>query len=279
MFDLPTPERYRLDNPPLVLAVAQVNYPILGRLQSLEGITPLQEAIRGSFPYMQMVQVDQLAVVLGPTVEASSPATAQRTIAWRFTDDAGWTLNINPASAQLAVGKEYTSVEDMERRLRVVLEALVTAAGVPRCDRLGVRFIDFAQIGPGEESEWRSWFRPEIVGWTSMEIFSEGTVLQSTLQQTVLVATSGDPGPANTHALIRNGLLPAGTVLPKPDGSQEILSNHAYVLDQDMFVDAPQPMEVDALVRQFRAMHLDIDRFFRLCLSPVGEVHFALRKL
>src|SRR6266446_3027194 len=102
IFELEPPPRYRLENPPLALAVVQLNFPILGRLQTLEGVTPLQDALTATFPYMQVVQVDQLEVVLGPGQSAFAPP--QRSVGWRLTDDAGWVLNINPATAHLAIG-------------------------------------------------------------------------------------------------------------------------------------------------------------------------------
>jgi uncharacterized protein (TIGR04255 family) len=275
IFDLPAPACYALDSKPLVLAVVQLNYPVVGRLQTLEGITPLQEALKGSFPFMHLVQVDQVEVVIAPGAPTVSPA--QRSTGWRFSDDSGWILNINPAAAQLAIGKEYESVETMESRLRLVVDGLASAAEVRRCERLGVRFINFAEVATGEELEWRSWFRPEIVGWTGMDFFSEGTQLQSTLQQSVLQSPNGQA--PRTQALIRNGLLPAGTALPKPDGTQHVVQNNAFVLDIDIFVEAAQPMEAESLLSQFREIHADIDSFFRKCLTPEGEKRFGLRQL
>jgi uncharacterized protein (TIGR04255 family) len=275
IFDIPAPRKYRLERLPLVLAVVQLNYPIVGRLQTLEGVTPIQEALKDVFPYMNRIQVDQLAVLVGPN--APTVGEPQRTVGWRFTDDSGWVLNLNPSSAHIAVGKEYSSVGDMEERLVAVINALVEAGEIKRAERLGVRFVNFAEIQDGEQLSWRSWFRSEIVGWTGMDFFAEGSILQSNIQQSVLVGPNGR-GP-RVQSLVRNGLIPAGSVMPTPDGSQEPLKTNAFVLDIDVFLETPQPMTKGALIEQFRSMHGDIDAFFRECLTPAGETHFGLVEL
>jgi hypothetical protein len=45
MLSVPPAPRFRMASAPLVEAVAQVNFPIVARLQSLEGIAPLRDAL------------------------------------------------------------------------------------------------------------------------------------------------------------------------------------------------------------------------------------------
>lgn len=275
MFNLPEPSRYRLGNPPLVLAVAQATYPIQGRLASLEGITPIQDQIRQTFPYMGQVQIDQLAFVVGPAGAAAPPQTSRST-SWRFTDDSGWTADVGPSSTSLAVGRSYETVDEMSTRFSLLLRGLHESGGVPRCDRLGVRFIDIVPIAPGEH--WAEWFRPEIVGWIDAPILAPDSVLQMSLNQSTLGAPlHADGFDLQLQSVIRHGLLPAGTEIPAI--TPERLDTPGFILDIDVAAIGPQPFDQEALLARSRLLHQNIDSFFRWCLSPQGEAHFELQEL
>lgn len=279
MFDLPEPQRYRLRRPPLVLALVQVQFPIVGRLQELAAITPVQEALRPWFPYMERVQLNQFTLAIGPAGPPQA-AQAEASVAWKFSDDAGWTFIVEPSSASLSVGPTYDSVEEFADRLTSVFRALRDNAGAPRCDRLGVRYVDVVEVPPGDPGAWARWFRAELAGWVGTPMFTDDTALDGSLAQTSLRSPAVGPLSASPHqvqAIVRHGIVPPGTVIP---GANIVplppVQAASFILDMDIFTVGPQPFEPDRLIEEFRSFHGQIDRFFRWSLSPEGETHFGV---
>ncbi len=102
MLTVPPAPRYRMSAAPLVEAVAQVNFPIVARLRSVDGIAPLQDALFDLFPYMNQQVVQQVSLMIGPAGPAAPDA--QSSTVYVFTDDDGWTLSVTVSSASLMVG-------------------------------------------------------------------------------------------------------------------------------------------------------------------------------
>lgn len=277
MFDLPDPGPYRLGRLPLVLALVQVQFPLVGRLQDLTGITPVQDALRAAYPYMERVQVNQVALTLSPAGPIQSPTT-QSSVSWKFTDDSGWTAVIEPGSASLSVGPTYTDIGEFAARVQDLLAALQRAVGIPRCDRLGVRFINVAQIAEGET--WAQWFRPELTGWIAAGILHATTRLESSISQTIVRGRGTGAlaqSPHEAQAIVRHGLLPPGTAIPVASLTPlEPLVTTGFILDIDAFIQGPRPFDVTRLHQEFLALHDQINRFFRWSLADEGLAHFQV---
>lgn len=265
----PAPQ-YRMTAAPLVEAVAQVNFPIVPRLQTLEGVAPLQERLEDLLPYMNQQQVQQVEFTVGPAgpVGGSSEASIMHV----FTSDDGWTLRLSVGSATLSVdGSHYRGVADFCARLRAVWSALHETGGVRRCDRLGVRYVDMV---PAEDEAWAAWFRPEIVGLASPAL--SGGVLGSTLTETRLMAEpSGALGDVNgqTEGVIRHGVVPPGSLMqgipPRP------IPQRSFVFDMDIFVAAGQTFDPGRLAEQFLELHAQLEKVFLWAISSRGRQHFG----
>lgn len=278
MFDLPPVHRYRLARPPLVQALGQIRYPLRALLQTLDGIAPFQERLLGLFPYMNEMQVQQVSLLVGPAGPAVNQPQTART--WRFTDDAGWALVVAADNATLSVGPQYGNFEEFRERMRAVAEALEETVGTPRCDRLSLRYVDIAEVPPGEQDAWQRWFRPEITGWSATEVVGDETRVVTSLTQTQLAAQpvgelSGPP--AEVQAIVRHGYVPPNTMVPGITTAQP--RGAAFLLDMDLFVQAPQPFDANELARQITMLHEQIDRFFRWALTPVGAAYFGLEEI
>lgn len=262
--------RYRMTAAPLVQALAQVNFPIVPKLQTVNGIAPLQERLADLLPYMNQQVVQQVELLVGPAGPAAS--SAQSGTIHVFTDDDGWSLQVTTQSATLSIdGANYRGVDDFRRRLEAVWVALCEAAGVRRCDRLGVRYMDIVQL---DGADWADWFRPEIVGLASPEL--SGDVLASTLTETRLrsdlsEAFAGQSG--QIEGIIRHGVVPAGSLMqgipPRPIGQP------SFILDMDTFVAAPQPFEPERLAEQFSELHSNIDKVFHWAVTEAGRKQFG----
>jgi uncharacterized protein (TIGR04255 family) len=273
MFGLEPTPRYRLATPPLVQAFGQVKFSARAKLATMEGLAPVQDLLDPTFPYMNPQQVQQVALLVGPggASAAGSPATQ----VWRFEDGAGWSLNLSADTATLSVGPQYGEFEEFSARFRAVLAALADGAGVLRADRLGIRYVNIAEVPPGEPAAWQRWFRQELTGWPATETVADGTQLVTTLTQSQLTAPPvGElAGPeADIQALVRHGLIPGNTMVPgvlpkEPRGP-------AFLLDIDIFTEGPQPFVPDELARQLTMLHDQIDRFFFWALSEDGAAYF-----
>ncbi|HUY24387.1 MAG TPA: TIGR04255 family protein [Candidatus Saccharimonadales bacterium] len=274
MFGLEAAPPYRLTRPPLVHATAEVRFPVRAKLPTLDGIAPIQERLAPVFPYMNQQQTQQVSLLVSPS--GPSAAQTQSTQTWRFTDDGGWTLVVSSDTANLAVGPQYVNFAEFADRFRVVLAALADGAGVQRADRLGVRYVNVAEVPPGDAEAWRHWFRPELTGWTATEVVGESTRVTTSITQTQLAAPpigelSGPP--VEIQAIVRHGLIPALTIVPGVVSTQP--KNPAYLLDIDLFVEAAQPFDADELSRQVTMLHNQIDRFFFWAIAPKGAAYFG----
>lgn len=270
MLAVTSPPRYRMNAAPLVQALAQVNFPIVPRLQTIEGIAPLQERLAELLPYMNQQIIQQIELLVGPAGPAAS--NAQSGTIHIFTDDDGWSVQVTTQSATLSVdGSNYRGVEDFRRRLETVWLALREAAGVRRCDRLGVRYLDIVQL---DGADWADWFRPEIVGLASPAL--SGEVLTSTLAETRLQSDLSEAFAGQTgqiEGVIRHGVVPAGSLMqgipPRPIGQR------SFILDMDTFVAAGEPFDPQRLAKQFSELHASIEKVFHWAVTEAGRKQFG----
>ncbi len=281
VFEIPQPLQYRLAQSPLVQVLVQVRFPLVAHFQELTGVADIQDSLLDLLPYMERQQVQQLAVALGPAgIDIAPPA--EPTVVWRFTADDQWACMLEPGSSALMVGgDDYHGIDDFAQRFKRVLEALHRTRRIRRCDRIGVRYVNVIEP-PGGGRSWVRWFRSEMIGWMGSAIVGNDTQLQMSLTQSQLAAKPTGPFagfPADVQALIRHGVLPLGTEIPFDIGITRQLDQEAYVLDLDLFIQAPQRFDLPELMKQFTALHTQIDAFFRWSLTPEGEKHFGLEEL
>ncbi len=273
MFGLEPAPQYRLSKSPLVQVFGQVKFPARAKLAAMEGIAPVQDLLEAMFPYMSSQQVQQVTLLVGPS--GASAAGSPPNQAWQFEDGSGWKLHLAPDTATLSVGPQYGEFDAFSSRFNTVLAALADGAGVLRADRLGIRYVNIAEVPPQDPAAWQRWFRQELTGWPATTTVADGTQLVMTITQSQLTAQPvGElAGPdADIQAIVRHGLIPGNTMVPgvlpmEPRGP-------AFLLDIDIFTDGPQPFEPGELTRQLTVLHGQIDRFFYWALSEDGAEYF-----
>lgn len=273
LFDVPDPPLYTLTRAPLVQALAQVRYPLIASLESMTGIAPLQGHLLGAFPYMEQEKVQEVAIVLGPAGPAASGGA--ESVVWKLTNDDGETVVVGAGSATLSVGSSYRTVEDFAAKFEILLEALAKI-GVPRCDRLGVRYLSVAAGLPGVDRAWRDWFRSELLGWAGSDVIPEGS-LQAAISQVKLAHDpTGDLAgpPAEVQGTIRYGAVPSGSTVPGVPPVE--IEDDSFLLDLDISSAGHQRFDTEELLRQFGLFHQQIDRFFYWALTEKGGEHFGL---
>lgn len=277
MFRLESPVRYRLVRAPLAQALVQVRFPIIARLQTPEGISPVQEQLRERYPYM--AQRQEIALQIPTGAPGQQPGVIGG-VAWELTDDDGRMVVVTTGSAALSVGVAYEGVEEFAERYQQVLTVLVDEAQVARCDRLGVRYLTVAELGPGHEGGWKEWFRSELTGWPASEVLDDETTSDAALNQVLLRAPAEGPfsGLATElRANVQHGIVPASSAIP---GIPPVTTKTAsYILSLDLSCESAQPFDSDALRQQFETLHSEIDAFFRWSLTPRGEDYFGYEEL
>lgn len=279
MFQIEAPPRYRLVHPPLIQAVVQILFPLEARFQELSGIASIQDALQDLLPYVEGGPTQSVAVQVGIGGMVSSTSK----VIWKFTGDEAWEFTLEPGGAALSVaGDDYRGIEDFRQRFSHVLQALAKTGRVRRCNRIGIRYINAVESLPGDEKAWMRWFKKELLGWVGSDILVPDVRTQSSITQTQMLVSPSGPlasAPADIQALIRHGILPAGTEIPVGTDASRGLKQVSYILDVDMFIQAAQRFDPAALIEQFEALHGQIDAFFRWSLTQEGERHFEVEDL
>ncbi|MGH9056562.1 MAG: TIGR04255 family protein [Acidimicrobiales bacterium] len=276
MFRLNLPGRYHLARAPLAQALVQVRFPMIARLQTAEGIAPVQERLRDRYPYMKPRTEITVQALTGP---GGQPPAITGGVLYELADDDGRIVTIGGGSAALSVGAVYEGVDEFAERMQEVLTVLAEEARVPRCDRLGARYLTVVALPPGRETEWKDWFRRELTGWAASEVIDDETVLEAGLSQVSLRAPAAGSftGPAEIRANVQHGLVPAGSGIP---GNPPITTDApSYIISLDVFCEAPQPFDAAGLRRQLEDLHHEIDAFFRWSLTREGEEYFGFEAL
>jgi len=273
LFDVPDPPLYTLTHAPLVQALAQVRYPLIASLETMAGIAPLQGHLQDAFPYMQQEKIQEMAIVLGPAGPAASGGA--ESVTWKLTNDVGETVVVGAGSATLSVGSSYQTVEHFAAKFEILLESMAKI-GVPRCDRLGVRYLSVAAGLPGVDRAWREWFRPELLGWAGSDVIPEGSLRASITQGVIAREPIGDLAgpPAEVQATIRHGAVPSGSTVPGVPPVE--VEEDSFLLDIDISSEGHQRFDAGELIRQFGLFHQQIDRFFFWALTEKGGEHFGL---
>ncbi|MBM2615040.1 TIGR04255 family protein [Actinoplanes sp. LDG1-06] len=272
MFNLEPVRQYKLLRPPLAQALAQVRFPIMARLHTLEGIAGLQEVLAPDFPYMD--RVTEMAIAVGPTLGLE--AQPEQAVVWHFTNDHGHLLIVGSNVVTLSVADQYAGIGNFSAMFERVLTAIKQTLNPRRCDRVAVRFLD---VVDDAEGGWKDWFNQDLVGWSSSETVRGDTQLVASVSQIQLASPPVDQLATchgDVQAVVRHGVANSNSVIP---GLPPVtLQTRSFFLDMDLFVAVSQPFDSTPLVGQFRAMHSQIDRFFRWTLTPAGEKRFGLEE-
>lgn len=272
VFNLPASPNYYLTRAPLAQALGQVRYPVMAFLESTAGIAPLQERLRDRFPYLEQKQTQEVTLAIGPAGPAA-PQTAS-SLTWELTTDDGFLLVVSSTSATLSVGEDYNGIAEFADLFSEVLSALLDAVGIPRCDRVGVRYLSVAEASPTASGSWMRWFRPEFVSWASR---AEEDALHTLITQAQLRRPATEDFsrfPEAIQAIVRHGYAPAGSDVPGIPPLK--LAAPSFLLDLDLFSVGKQPFDVSEISEQFLMLHAQIDRFFYWALSDDGKNYFGL---
>ncbi|MEI6451922.1 MAG: TIGR04255 family protein [Actinomycetes bacterium] len=242
-----------LENPPLVLAVCQVRFPLLLGLVSPNRLAPFQNALRSDYP----IATQGTQVVFGPGV-SGQPAMGEPTGQWTFGSPEGdWSVTI----ANDFVGLEtraYPNIDELITRMKRVLDAFVDGFGELDPQRVGLRYIN--EIRLGESVDYRQAIRPELLGPLRLPDFD--SVAQAV--QEIILRFEGGHG-----ITVRHGLFPIGSTVLSAKASAE--TGPFYLLDFDAYTDrsaSPDPPpDVESVCELLRDYNTGVHRLFRWAVT------------
>lgn len=222
---------------PLERVVMQVQFSTVLKIEDRDGITALQEEVRGAYPLFEHSTSHQLQF------DPNSPATALRPTVnniWQFTDAT--------KSFRIALGSESVSMEAMRYASRSdflarwsdVLEKIERLFSPGLCTRSGARYVN--RLSGKALERLTELVTPNFIGVAQPELRTH--VVQA-LSQAVLTVEEG-------ALLLRWGVLAPGTTIDP--GLLPAINVPSWILDIDVH---------SAVQRSFSAEELSSD-FARL---------------
>lgn len=250
--DDPVPE-IPLPRTPLIVVVAQVQFPAVASITREEFMGPFQERIRSRYPVLR--QEREVGVLVTP--QGVAPSTAATPV-WRFHDKTNdWRVSLAPEFVALDTNA-YVSRADFLSRLGEVLHALADVVGPATFDRLGIRYVDRLPLQePDGLKELAQLVRPEICGLATADL-GTANLLHSLTDAEFAI---GDD--AVLHA--RWGVLPPKILLEPLH--RESVDVPSWLLDLDMYTTASADFEEQSVLHRVERFSQSIYRFFRWAVT------------
>ena len=211
----PAPHR-QLKDAPLIRVLCQVRWPNTANFD-LDHVARVLAAKVGEY-YPVLDRKDEVEFIFTPQGVSQKPTGAIHLLS--SADDA-WTVSLGGNFLALETSA-YRGHQDFLQRLEVLLEALVGAAQIPQCTRLGYRYTNRV-LGEGDLASLNTCFDPSVVGLVA----PEGLGLVKT--QSVSEAVFGTP---DARLLVRSSYLPPDTTI---DPTISPVSEPSWLLDIDAF--------------------------------------------
>jgi uncharacterized protein (TIGR04255 family) len=240
---------------PIVLALAQVRFPVLVKFSEPQFIDEFSQAVRDEYPRSERtVQV--------PSLFSPEHAQVIGTTLWRFsTEDERWSLVLAESALTLEV-RGYSSIDEFVSRFSVALQALVERLRPTRQTRLGLRYVnEFRMPGAITLADWQPFIRNELLGFgvAAADLFGEATI-RTAREDLELIFEDGS-------LLIRHGLLTGTTVESRVQ--DEPRTGPFYLLDMDRSDSTIQNLDPNRISGQLHAYNDVLYRFFRWAMLDV----------
>jgi uncharacterized protein (TIGR04255 family) len=257
-------EEIGLTHAPLARVLTQVRFPRLARLvTSDEAVNGIAAALADLYP--QFDEAREFIITLTADGINQTPASGR---VWHLKSaDEDWQVSFGAEFLSLHTSA-YISREDFVARFSNVVDLFAAHVPVPRCDRVGVRYINRVELHDIKLDELRSLVRSELLGGLAVPLAGVGlaTAMNEALYD---VSPPTDPTPGLQVELTdglqaRWGLLPAGAQL---DVTLQPLAIPSWVLDLDAFRAAPSIFTKDAVSAHTRELAERAYRFFRWAVT------------
>lgn len=244
-------DHVRFAKSPLVMAVCQVQFPVLPEYGEGKFVSPFINSLRREYPVVTREQ--QVGLEISPLgVRAKTPENL-----WRLaTRENQWAVVLGESSVAIE-SRQYSTIEEMAERLEAVLRAAREHLGVAERTRVGLRYINEVRY-PGAETldEWRVLLLREFLGFAAYQLV-DGRV-ERTLQEVHMRREDG-------MLIVRHGLLTGALVAPNPPAAPA--GGQFYLIDLDSFDATPCDLDIQATMARIRGFNEVMSRLFRRVLT------------
>lgn len=218
-------EEVPLDRPPLVRVLAQVRFPSLSVL-SIGDDTANRVALELSQDYPVFNKGQDVVVTITPQGVQQQPGGGRT---WQLQDhDGKWQVTFAPNFVAVHTSA-YASRNDFVARLNQVVSAFASAAGPPRTERIGVRYIN--RLEEGDLIDLPTLVRPEMLGGLATPHAEYGVKVERALSEVLYHLPSVQAGVTDSLQA-RWGVLPPGAMI---DPTLTGVPTSSWILDMDSF--------------------------------------------
>jgi len=240
--DLPSYASTHLSRSPLVLVAAQINFEEVGRDVSHQQARTFQRCL--SDPWTRLQAAPQIRTTLTTEGVINEPKRQ----AYRLqSSDENWSLVLNPDSVILET-RSYLGWEDLSAKMDAIAAALTEVLDPAQLLRLGLRYIDQVPLPEGRQT-WEGLIPTSLLSISLDPRF--GPAVLGSDQRHLLQVDE------NVKCMLRHGLL--ADELGRPGG--------VYLLDFDVFDDAPHAFQTSDLISTATALHNYAGSLFMLSIT------------
>ena len=254
----PPPAEVVLSRSPLVSVIMQVRFSSVLRIDSTEGVAPLQEQLRADYPLLEHTAGQQIQFDLGQGTAGVRPIV---TNLWRFSAaDRSLAVVLTSDTVTFEIHR-YSGREDTLSRWANVISRVEDVFSPGLVLRRGVRYVN--RIHEDSLAQLSEWVSPNLVGVAQPEIREFVTQAMSEAFMTV----------EEGRTLLRWGILPPNSTIdpslltPVPTPS--------WILDIDVSSDEQETFSGVSLNAQFDAFSKRAYSLFCYALTPIGLTHFG----
>lgn len=250
-----TPERVQLHSAPLVRVLAQVRFPKIIKIASEQHIGDFQEAVRGSYPFIERNAAQSLQVNFESGGVQSS--TTEEVI-WRLFDKSKqWRASLHSSALTLETSR-YSSRTEFLDRFRFLLEAVSATIHPSIASRVGFRYVNRI-ARPQDLLDLERLVQSDLIGLLSAPLKNN---IELSVSQAQCATEEG-------RLLVRWGLLPAGAT-HDPDMAPPV-NDRSWILDIDSFTTGDvlsDNFQPDVIVEKTNLMADRAYAFFRWSVTP-----------
>lgn len=250
---LPDYSRVVFRKPPLALALAQIRFTPLFRIEDPTRLAAFQESVEAYFPRFE--KTAQMGVTITPAGVQAQPG--QELL--RFSaEDQRTSVVLAPDALTLEI-RQFDTIDELKKSFELALGPLIEHFHPPNQLRIGLRFVNEFRHPKGQSaSGWKDLLNPELVGLTAHPAFVDS--LAESAQQLQLK----DDG---YTVLLRHGYLPRGTTVPSIDRVGGDFESPFYLLDLDCFREDQPDLQMGAALEQLDGFNAILYRIFRWSLQ------------
>lgn len=256
----PVPSEMSLTRSPLVRVLAQVRFSSVLKIDSREGVAPLQEELRSIYPLLEQLTAQQMQFDLSSGTPSVRPIAST---VWRFSSsDRSLILSLT-SDAMTLEARQYEGRSAFLSRWSDVLRRVERIFVPGLALRTGVRYVNRLE----SESLVRltEWVRPNLVGVAQPDLRDYVT---QAISEASMMVEEGD-------LLLRWGVLPAGASIDPM--LLEAVGGASWTLDIDVSVSKQKAFAGEALTAEFQGLAERAYAVFRWVITEAGLKHFGAR--